>query len=107
MPKPLTVTVLVMMYLPLVAMMVSAGYVFGWEVPVAVLVFLGALWLRGRRRGDQPRSPGRLRTVLELIVFALLGSVLGGLLFGGLGVVLGFAVGFVVRLGEVPVTGLR
>jgi hypothetical protein len=106
-PKPLTVTVLLMTYLPFVAVAAVVGYPFGWRFPVAVLVFLVVFWLRGRSRGYQPRSAGRVRTVVEVIAFSLLGCVVGGLLLGALGVLLGFVFGVTFRLSEIPITRVR
>jgi hypothetical protein len=106
-PKPLTVTVLLMTYLPFVAVAAVVGYPFGWRFPVAALVFLVVFWLRGRSRGYQPRSAGRVRTVVEVIAFSLLGCVVGGLLLGALGVLLGFVFGVTFRLSEIPITRVR
>lgn len=66
-PKPLTLTVLLMKYLPFVTLAAVVGYAFGWRFPIAVLVLLVAFWLRGRTRGYQPRPVGRVRTTLEVI----------------------------------------
>jgi integral membrane sensor domain MASE1 len=106
-PKPLTVTVLVMMYLPFVAVMAVVGYAFGWRFPVAAVVLLCVVWLRGRSRGYQPRSVGRVRTIVEVIAFSLLGCVVGGLLLGAFGVLLGFVFGVTLRLSEIPITRVR
>ena len=106
-PKPLTVTVLMMMYLPFVAVATLVGYAFGWRFPIAAFVLLVVLWLRGRRRGERPRSAGRVRTILEVIAFSLLGCVVGGLLLGALGVLLGFVFGVTFRLSEIPITRPR
>ena len=106
-PKPLTVTVPVMMYLPFVAVMAVVGYAFGWRFPVAAVVLLSVVWLRGRSRDYQPRSVGRVRTIVEVIAFSLLGCVVGGLLLGAFGVFLGFVFGVTFRLSEIPITRVR
>jgi hypothetical protein len=106
-PTPLTVSVLVMSYLPLVAVMAVIGYLFGWKFPVVGALVLVFLWLRARWTDYRPTAAGRLRTGLELIAFSLLGSIVGGVLVNGVGAILGFAIGFVLRLGEIPITRSR
>ena len=106
-PKPLTVTVLTMMYLPFVAVATLVGYAFGWRFPIAAVLLLLVLWLRGRRHGYRPRSAGRARTILKVIAFSLLGCVVGGLLLGPVGVLLGFVLGVTFRLSEIPITRVR
>ena len=106
-PKPLTVTVLTMMYLPFVAVATLVSYAFGWRFPIAALVLLVLFWLRGRRRGYGPRSVGRVRTILEVVAFSLLGCVVGGLVLGAVGVLLGFVFGVTFRLSEIPITRFR
>jgi hypothetical protein len=86
-----------------VVVLVILGVRFGWRIPVAVTVFY-ALW--GLRLVTEPREPGRLRTTVEFIVFALIGMMLGAFAFGALGGIFGFTVGFVARLAEVPTTGV-
>jgi hypothetical protein len=85
------------------AALVVVGVLFGWRVAVAFLAFV-ALW--ALRMHTAPREPGRLRTTVEFIVFALIGMTLGVLAFGGVGGILGFAMGVVVRLAEIPTTGV-
>jgi hypothetical protein len=103
--KPLKIIVGIFMWLPLVAVAIAAGFAFGWVVPVAVGVYTGALMVVLPRLAN--RNVGRFRTTLELIAFALLGSVLGGILFDGLGVILGFVLGFLLRLSSIPITARR
>jgi hypothetical protein len=105
-PKPLTVTVLTMMYLPFVAVATLVGYAFGWRFPIGAFVLLVVFWLRGRR-GSRLRSAGRVRTILEVIAFSVLGCVVGGLLLGAVGVLLGFVFGVTFRLSEIPIAHVR
>ena len=86
-----------------IVVLVILGMLFGWRIPVAVTTFY-ALW--GLRLVTEPREPGRLRTTVEFVVFALVGMVLGAFAFGALGGIFGFTVGFVARLAEVPTTGV-
>jgi len=86
-----------------IAVLVIVGVLFGWRIAVAVVAFY-ALW--ALRMHTAPREPGRLRSTMEFIVFALIGMALGAFAFGALGGILGFAVGFTLRLAEVPVTGV-
>ena len=103
-PRALAIAVLVMVYLPLVAVIIVAGVIWGWRVPVVFAVVLGAMLGRGR----WPSSPGgRVKSATEFVAFALFGGVIGGLLFGGVGAILGAPLGFVFRLAEVPITGVR
>jgi hypothetical protein len=87
----------------LVALLVLMGLRFGWRVPVT-MVAVGALF--GLRLATQPRDPGRLRTTVEFIVFALIGMVLGIFVFGGPGGIFGFTMGVVARLAEIPPRGI-
>ena len=86
-----------------IAALAVVGVLFGWRLSVAV-VALCALW--ALRLHAAPREPGRLRTTVEFIVFALIGMVLGTFAFGALGGIFGFAMGAVVRLAEIPTTGV-
>jgi hypothetical protein len=99
--------VLVLSYLPLVAMLAIVGYLFGWRFAGLGLGLLVFLWLRWRRTGHLPTVVGKIRTAFELIAFSLLGSILGGVLLSGVGAIFGFAIGFVLRLSEVPITRSR
>jgi hypothetical protein len=83
-----------------VAVLVILGVRFGWRVPIALVVAYTLVLLR---LVTQPRDPGRLRTWLEFIIFALVGTALGAFAFGALGGIFGFAVGISARLGEVPI----
>src|SRR5438046_1196190 len=106
-PKTLALIVIVMSYLPLVAVLALVGYAFGWRFPTVLLVFLGVSWYRARRSTSRPVPVGRFRTIAEVLVFSLAGSIFGGLLFGALGVFAGFMFGFAMRLAEVPITPSR
>jgi hypothetical protein len=92
-----------MTWLLIVAVLVILGVRFGWRVPVAVMLVYALVLLR---LVTQPRDPGRLRTTVEFIIFALVGTALGAFAFGALGGIFGFAVGITARLGEVPTTGV-
>jgi hypothetical protein len=105
--KPLAVTVLFFTYLPLAALAIVGGIVLGWQVPVAFVAVLCFLVYRRRAATTRRSAPGRARTLLELLAFALIGAVVGGVVASGVGAILGFAVGFCFRLGEVPITGRR
>ncbi|HXY82045.1 MAG TPA: hypothetical protein VEH55_11805 [Gaiellaceae bacterium] len=106
-PKPLAFAVIVMSYLPFVAVLVLIGYFFSWRFPVAVIACMSVVSYRALRQGHRPALRGRGRTTAEVLAFALLGSIVGGLLFGGMGVIFGFAIGFIARLAEVPITRRR
>jgi hypothetical protein len=97
----LGVVVLLMGWLPLVALGVLAGIFFGWRVPVALAVWNGVMFAR---RKQSSTEVGKVRTTAEFVAFALLGAVVGGLLFGGVGLIVGLVFGFTMRLGEMPVT---
>jgi hypothetical protein len=105
--KPHAAIALCFTYLPLAALAVVGGVVLGWKVPVALVAVLCFLVYRGRAAKARGTAPGRVRTLLELLAFALTGAVLGGVVAGGVGVILGFAIGFCFRLGEVPITRRR
>jgi hypothetical protein len=104
--KTLSLVVILMIYLPAVAGLVLAGYLLGWKAPVAFLVVMGFFFHRALR-GKSRRVPGRVRTIVEVLVFGLAGSIIGGFVFGALGVFFGFGVGLVMRLSEVPITPSR
>jgi hypothetical protein len=104
--KTLSVVVIVMIYLPIMAGLILAGYLLGWKAPIAFLGVMG-FFLYRNRRGKLRHVPGRLRTIVEVLVFGLAGSIIGGLVFGALGVFLGFVVGLTMRLSEVPITPSR
>lgn len=102
--RPLSVVIVFMTYLPLVALAVIAGVIFGWRLPAAFAVVAGLLIARARR---PPVRRGRVKAAAEFVGFALLGGVIGGLALGGLGAIFGFVIGFSLRLAEVPITGVR
>jgi hypothetical protein len=68
--KTLSVVVILMTYLPIVAGLILAGYLLGWKVPIAFLGVMGFVLYRARR-GKSRRVPGRLRTIVEVLVFGL------------------------------------
>jgi hypothetical protein len=86
-----------------IAALVIAGLLFGWRVSVAVAVGY-VLWVV--RLHTTPREPGRLRTTVEFVLFALIGMALGAFALGALGGIFGFVFGFAFRLAEVPITGV-
>jgi uncharacterized membrane protein YedE/YeeE len=104
--SPLAIVVLLMVHLPIVAVGVLVGVIFGWRVPVAYVILVGVLMaLPAARRHVRPAKRfRRLRATTEFVAFALTGAVSGVLLFGGLGAFFGFVLGFTARLSEVPIT---
>jgi hypothetical protein len=86
-----------------IAALVVVGVLFGWRTSVVAVAFV-ALW--ALRLQTLPREPGRLRTTIEFIVFALIGMTLGVFAFGALGGIVGFTMGVCVRLAEIPTTGV-
>jgi hypothetical protein len=107
MSRRLRVTVVLFTYLPVVAVAVASGFAFGWRVPVAFAIVMALLIYRTRRTVRHTPAISRMRSLIEFLAFALVGSIIGGLLFGGVGVILGFAFGVTVRLSEVPITTRR
>jgi hypothetical protein len=97
------VVVTLMMWAPALILFVAVAVFFGWRVFVALLV---ATLLLGVRLATVKESPGRLRTFVEFVVFALVGMALGVLAFGGVGGIFGFTMGVVLRLAEMPTTGV-
>ena len=92
-----------MHWAPVVAMLVILGVLFGWRIPLAVTV---ACALTALRWATEPINPGRLRTTVEFFAFAVIGMLLGAFAFGALGGIVGFTMGVVVRLAEIPTTGV-
>jgi hypothetical protein len=86
-----------------VAILVFLGVSFGWRWPVTLIL---ACALLAMRMATQQREPGRLRTFVEFILFALIGMLLGVFVFGGAGGIFGFAIGITLRLAEMPTTGV-
>jgi hypothetical protein len=93
----------ILWWLVILAVLVFLGVRFGWRVPVA-LIMVCALWVA--RMLTAPTDPGRLRTTIEFILFALIGMLIGIFVFGGVGGIVGFTMGVVVRLAEIPTTGV-
>jgi hypothetical protein len=98
----LVAVIAAMQWAPVVAMLVILGVLFGWRIPVAVTV---ACALTALRWATEPNDPGRLRTTVEFIAFALIGMLLGAFAIGALGGIVGFTIGVVARLAEIPTTG--
>jgi hypothetical protein len=86
-----------------IVVLVVVGVLVGWRLSVALVAFW-ALW--ALRLHTAPPEPGRLRTTVEFILFALIGMALGALAFGGVGAIFGFTMGAVARLAEIPTTGV-
>jgi len=100
--RPLSVVVLILQWLPLVALAAAAGFAFGWRVPVAFAAMLTALVVRAMRRRPARRS--RVRTALDMALMTVLGGVIGGVLLGGVWALMGGVVGFTFALAEVPLS---
>jgi len=107
MRRPLSVIVLLLSWLPLVALAGFAAYAISWKVPIAFAALFAVFLYRGRRSRGRVAGPGRVRTIAEVILFGLLGATFGGFLFGAFGVLIGFVLGFTMRLAEVPVVRSR
>jgi hypothetical protein len=90
-------------WLLLVVLLVLVGVRFGWRVPVTMIAVLALAVLR---LTTKPPNPGRVRTTVEFFAFALIGMALGVFAFGGAGGIFGFTAGVVVRLSEIPTTGV-
>jgi hypothetical protein len=102
--RSLAVLVVVLRWLPLVALAVLGGVFLGWRVPVVYAAVVAILVFRAKRPA---REVGYVRSAVEFLFFAALGGVIGGLAFGGAAAIIGTAVGFIFRLAEVPLTGGR
>ena len=101
---PLGVVVLVLTYLPFVALAILGGVILGWRVVIAAMIVIGLYMVYYRRASRPPRRVTRARAAAEFVLFTLAGGVVGGVAFGPLGVIFGLALGFTARLAEVPVT---
>jgi hypothetical protein len=99
----LAAVVTVMQGAPVVALLVILGFLLGWRIPVAVVTAWTLMLLRF---ATAPQNPGRLRTTVEFIVFALAGMLLGAFAIGALGGIFGFTVGVLARLAEIPISGV-
>lgn len=99
----LIVAITAMQWAPVLAVLVILGVIFGWRVPVTLAVVWGLMVFRF---ATAPNNPGRLRTTVEFMVFALIGTLLGAFVLGALGGIFGFTVGVVWRLAEIPTTGV-
>jgi hypothetical protein len=102
--RRLAILVVVLHWLPLIALAVLSGVILGWRVPVLFAVVIAILTFRSKRPA---KEVGYLRSVVEFVSFAALGGVIGGLALGGVATIIGIAVGFIFRLAEVPLTGGR
>jgi hypothetical protein len=104
MSRPLAITVVVLQWLPLVALAVLGGVILRWQVPALFAVVVAILMFRSKR---PVKAVGYLRSAVDFVSFAVLGGVIGGLALGGVAAIIGIAVGFIFRLAEVPLTSGR
>jgi hypothetical protein len=95
---------LVVTWVPIVVILVALGVIFGWRLAVAVIAGFALFLVRAH---TEPRDPGRLRAVVEFVIFAVIGTALGAFANGALGGIFGCLVGISARLAEVPISGLH
>ena len=105
--RPLLIGVLVLKYLPFVALAVLGTVILGWRFGLALAMLVCLLPVYLRRAVRPVPQVSRRKATLEFVAFSLAGSVIGGVAFGPLGVMFGFVLGFTAGLAEVPITRLK
>jgi hypothetical protein len=104
--KTVVASMLALPYVLMVALVVVAGFAFGWRIPIAVALFVFAFWLRVRVDTRWPKSlrPNQLFVALDLFVSGMVGAIVAGLLFGGVFTLLGFVFGAMTAISSIPLS---